>query len=202
MFILPVMGGAILHAQPDAPQARKDYAPRKGICEKLDLSDVQKKQLGDMRMSMRRNAVQLRGKIALARIDLQDLLSADEPDRKSIEKKLTEIAELQTQQKLLRIDHMVDVKKMLTPEQRKKWKDSPHGMRIDGQRMRGHRRGLMMDHRRFMDGCDGMMGNGPGRAETPIPPVGNEDGLSPGAFGCIGENPTLEDFPDEIGTDW
>jgi Spy/CpxP family protein refolding chaperone len=202
VFILPVTGGAILQAQPDTQKARQDDASRKRICEKLDLSDAQKKQLGDMRTSMQRNAVQLHGKNALAKIDLRELLSTDEPDRNAIEKKLNEIAQLQTQQKLLRINHMLDMKKILTPEQLQKWKSTCRGMRIDGQRMRGNRRGMMMEPRGFMDDRNGPMTNRPNMAENFFRPMDNDDEFLDKAPERFGENPMIEDYPDEMETDW
>ncbi len=62
---------------------------------------------------MQKNAIPLQSSIQLARIDLRDLLKAESPDKEAIEKKLNEIAKIQTEQKMLRINHWFDVKKII-----------------------------------------------------------------------------------------
>ena len=158
-------GGAVLHAQParakaqaftKAPAGRAAWMRgRMRMMQKLNLTDVQQKQIENLRTAMQKQAVELRSKIQLDRIDLRELLRADEPNRPAIEKKLDDIASLQTKQKMLRIDHMFDVKKILTPEQQKIWKSEMKPMMFG--RFGGRGMGMMRNNRGMMN-CEGMKG--------------------------------------------
>ncbi len=134
-------GGRVMHGGAGRPAARGFH--RQQMMEKLNLTDAQKKQLDGMRTAMQKEAVQLRSRVQLARIDLRELVRADEPVRSAIEKKLNEIASIQTEQKMLRINHWFDVKKVLTPEQQKIWKEEIRGMMMERTTGFGHRRGMM-----------------------------------------------------------
>ncbi len=152
-----IAGTGAAPAQPGPPARAGRPAVRalhrQALMEKLNLTDAQKKQLDAMRTEMQKKSVEVRGKIQLARIDLRDLMHADDPDRTAIRKKLDEIASLRTQQQLARIDHWFDVRKILTPEQQKIWKSDLRGLMMDHGRQWGDRRGMMGMSQHGMQTC-------------------------------------------------
>jgi Spy/CpxP family protein refolding chaperone len=150
--------------QNPSPQPQK-HPKHEQVKDKLNLSDSQKKQLDELRTSMQRNAVQLRSKIQLARIDLRELLKTDDPDKAAVEKKINEIGQLQTARKMLRINHMFDMKKMLTPEQRTILKNEGRGMWFPCRGLRGNHRGLLRERLFRMDDGRGDFGKSQGMME-------------------------------------
>lgn len=158
-------GGNATMAQPD-PVPHRGQPQRMARMKNLNLTDAQKKQMEELRTSMQKQAVKLRSSVQLDRIDLRELLKADEPNKAAIEKKLDEIAKLQTEQKMLRINHMLDVRKILTPEQLKIWKEGRHGAMMGFLGMEGGRRGSMQRHR-TMRGCADCMIGPPGGMMAP-----------------------------------
>jgi Spy/CpxP family protein refolding chaperone len=109
------------------------------LIESLNLTDEQKTQMHQLRIDKQKQQVQRQSKTQLARIELQELLVADTPDRSAIEKKTKEISDLQHQAKLEMIDHLFKVRSILTPEQQKTFKD--HMLRGAGG-MQGRRHGM------------------------------------------------------------
>jgi Spy/CpxP family protein refolding chaperone len=156
---ITLAGMRMLQAQPDPSRGKRQEIDRQKVFEKLELTDAQKKQLSEIRTAMQKNAVQLACKVSIARIDLRELLTSDEPDRGAIEKKLNDIGQLQTNKKLLRINHFLDMRKVLTPQQFKILKSTFHGIRFDGHKMRGTRSRMMNERRELMDNRGGMIGD-------------------------------------------
>jgi Spy/CpxP family protein refolding chaperone len=109
--------------------------------EKLDLSSEQKSALKDAMREHRKKGIDLRAAVQKKRLDLKELMDAEQPDRKRYEALNKEIADVQLQQKMLLFDMRQSLMNILTPEQRKTWMDSRgEGMRgRDGNR--AHRRG-------------------------------------------------------------
>ncbi len=106
-----------LAAQPD-----EAYASHK-VMGKLNLTEAQKKDVDKIRFDSEKQAIAQRAKLATARLDLRQLLKADNPDKAAIEKKLNEIADLRVQQHMIRLDAWFSINKLLTPEQQKTWRE-------------------------------------------------------------------------------
>jgi Spy/CpxP family protein refolding chaperone len=94
----------------------------KKIMAKLNLTDEQKKSTGDIRVDMEKQEIAQKAKIETARVELQQLFKADNPDKSAIEGKMDEIAKLEVRAKMIRIDSWFAVNKILTPEQQKTWR--------------------------------------------------------------------------------
>jgi len=99
----------------------------------LNLSDEQEAKIKKLRGEMQRMMVQHRSKVQLARMDLRDLMDADTPDRGAIEKKVKEVSDLQVKQRMAMFDHHAEVGKILTPEQKKIWKEKRGEGRMEGR---------------------------------------------------------------------
>jgi len=110
-------------AQTDQQQTRP--APRwkqaKGANE-LKLTDEQKKDIQKIKLDLMQKQIDIRAKIAHARLDYEQLASADSPDEEALAAKMDEISKLQTQLKKNMLDGWFAVNKILTPDQQKIWK--------------------------------------------------------------------------------
>ncbi len=186
---LAFVGAGTLQAQPAPPTQVKKQVIQKKMGDKLNLNDAQKKQLDEMRTTMQKNAVQLHSKIQLARIDLRELLKADEPDKGAIENKLNEIARLQTDQKMLRINHWFEVKKILTPEQMKIWKSEIRGKWFHSREMRGNHGGMMREHREIMKNYRGKMGN-------PLGTIEDSEDMRENPLGMVEDHEYMIEIPE------
>jgi Spy/CpxP family protein refolding chaperone len=118
---------------------------RERAAEKLNLSDAQQKEMRKLRLELERKNTPLQSQIRLARLEIQEQMMADKPDRAKIEKFMKQVSELELQAKLNRLDHQFAVRGILTPDQLKNW-HGPHG---DGpqmqRRMRIYRQGGLMN---------------------------------------------------------
>jgi Spy/CpxP family protein refolding chaperone len=90
--------------------------------QKLNLTDDQRKEIEKMRLEMAKQSVAHQAKVKTARLELAELFKADSPDRAAIEKKVSEIAQMESQGRLLFINHWFSVNKLLNPDQQKIWK--------------------------------------------------------------------------------
>ena len=149
LAVLTIAATSLVIAQPGAGRQmvieRESRGPER-MDQLLNLTDEQEAKIEKLRTEMQRTMVQHRSKVQLARIDLRELMASDAPDRAAVEKKLKEISDLQVKQRMMAFDHRAEVEKLLTPEQKKIWKEHRGDMRRD-VRQRMMRR----------------MGDGPGR---------------------------------------
>lgn len=95
---------------------------RTKIIDELNLTETQKEHFDKVRYETQKKQIELRAKIATARLELQKLMSADSPDKSAVEKKLNEIASLKATMKMNRFNAWLETNKALTPEQQKVWK--------------------------------------------------------------------------------
>lgn len=145
--MLLLSSSSFLKAQPDEPiDQRPMLRQHMRILGDLKLTDDQKKQLEQIRFTFGKELIDHAAKAASARLELQQLFKADNPDKVAIEKKLSEISQIQTQGRMLFVNHWFNVNKMLTPEQQKVWKKAltEHRFAGRGQMMRGGRGGFRM----------------------------------------------------------
>jgi len=113
----------------------------------LNLTDQQQAQMEKMRIEMKKQQVTLQGKIRLLRVEMQELLLAENPDKNAIHKKMKEVSDLQLQEKEAFVDHLFAVRGILTADQQKVWKQH---MRRAGN---GLLEGRMMQRRGGMRDC-------------------------------------------------
>jgi Spy/CpxP family protein refolding chaperone len=71
---------------------------------------------------MQKQTIAQKAKLATARVELQQILKSDAPDKSVIEKKINEIADLGAQKHMIKINSWFAINKLLTPEQQKTWK--------------------------------------------------------------------------------
>jgi protein CpxP len=143
-LLLLIASGAVLYAQPGGRGERGRPDLREQM-EKLDLTPEQKAALRDIRVAMRKQMIDLRADLQKKRLEIGERMQEDAADRNTVEGLTREIADIQVRQKMLLFDSRQDIMKLLSEEQRQKFRD----MERQGQTMRRER---MKD--RFRDSRD------------------------------------------------
>lgn len=154
-FALVMLVPALLFAQ---------MGPMKGECchgwMGLDLDDEQQVKMEKLSLGHRLSTIDLRAEQAKLRLEMKQEMLKDEPSRKALEKLAKGIAANREKMQMNRIDHMLEVRKVLNPDQWKIFVSHHHGKmgRMGGRghrskgcmrdgKMRGDRDGCMMKHR-------------------------------------------------------
>jgi Spy/CpxP family protein refolding chaperone len=86
----------------------------------LDLTKEQRDKIAEIRDKQERNAIRMRADLETARLDMRRLIRADKPDRAAINRQVERMASLRSDLEKARIGMMLDVRDVLTPEQREK----------------------------------------------------------------------------------
>lgn len=94
----------------------------KRMISRLDLTEEQRDAIRPMRFELEKKLIDLNQKIAIARLELRQLLHAETLDQSSIARKMGDISQLRVQQKTLRLENWFEIQKLLTPDQQKSWK--------------------------------------------------------------------------------
>jgi periplasmic protein CpxP/Spy len=149
-FVLAVAltASTALAQQAGQPMNRGANAPRGGpmaMMQKLNLTDDQQAQIRKLHVDFQKKEIQNQAKVRLARLDLSQMMQVDKPDRSALEKAIRDISATETDTKIARMDEMLAIRNVLTPDQQKMWKQQ------------------MMNRRGMMRGRTGMMRRqGPG----------------------------------------
>jgi Spy/CpxP family protein refolding chaperone len=142
-----------------------------------DMTPEQLEKVDALRTGHLKEMLPLRTDLQVKEIELDALWRADEPDAKKIIAKVKEIGGIREKMEIARINHQFDMRKLMTPEQRKAMKKM--GMR-PGMKGKGMGRGMrgMMRGQMGGQGCD-MQGGG--QCGGPQGPMGQD-----GQQGCQG----------------
>jgi Spy/CpxP family protein refolding chaperone len=92
------------------------------IIKKLNLTKEQKIDANKIKVDMEKQLIAQKAKIETARLELREIFKEDSPDKSDIEKKLSEIADLEVQTHMIRVDSWFSVNTILTPEQQIVWR--------------------------------------------------------------------------------
>jgi Spy/CpxP family protein refolding chaperone len=95
--------------------------PAHFISRYLSLSESQKKKMESLDQSFRAKLQETRTQLDEKRAELSDMLGESSPDHEKIKDKVSEIASLQAQLQRETIDHLQEVRSILTPEQEDKF---------------------------------------------------------------------------------
>jgi Spy/CpxP family protein refolding chaperone len=95
----------------------------------LGLTDDQQDELRDLQFAMKKKMIDLKAALQKAQIEMQELMSEDDPNVSAIKRQLNAIAEAQTDLKFEMISTMITARNVLTEEQREliKEKKQMHG---------------------------------------------------------------------------
>lgn len=97
---------------------------RMQFADELNLTEQQQKQMDQIRDEAMRKQIDRRAEISKLRLDLRQLVKAENPDQSAIEKTMKEIASLRSSAESHRLNTWFNINKILTPEQQKVWKDA------------------------------------------------------------------------------
>src|SRR5262245_31403711 len=92
------------------------------LVQNLGLSDEQQRQVRPLLLNYAKEAIRDRADIAVTRLEIRQLLSANQPDLSKVKDMLQNIAAKETQLRFARITTMQDIRKLLTPEQQEQWR--------------------------------------------------------------------------------
>jgi protein CpxP len=101
--------------------ARIRQKPIRGYLDLIALSDEQKRQVEDIRRDFLPKVEGIRQSLRQQRLQLNDLLFTEAPDMKTIAEKSGEISALQTKLEREVIDHILQEKDLLSPEQKREF---------------------------------------------------------------------------------
>jgi Spy/CpxP family protein refolding chaperone len=124
--------------------------------QRLGITAEQTAKIRQQTSAFRKTQIRNRADVEVKRVELRDLLSADQPDRVAIDKKLDEISASRLAQEKAAVDFRLSIRDVLTPDQRQKLEQMRHGVPEHGP---GPRRGRP--------------GGSGGPSAPPGPPPGN-----------------------------
>ena len=138
----------------------------------------QLEKMDALRTAHVKEMVPLRADLKVKEIELDALWRADEPDAKKIIAKVKEIGDLREKLEVAGINHRFEMRKLMTPEQRKAMKGMGMGRGMMGRGMGCGKRGMM----RGQMGGQGCGMQGGGQCGMPGPMMGQ--GGPPGCQDC------------------
>jgi Spy/CpxP family protein refolding chaperone len=144
-----------------------------------DMTPEQLEKIDALRAAHLKEMSPLRTDLQLEEIELEGLWRSDEPDAKKIIAKVKEIGDIREKMEVARINHQFDMRKLMTPEQRKAMKGMGMGRGMMGKGMGRGMRGMMGGQ---MGGCPmggqgcGMQGGGQCGMQGPMMGQGGQQG--------------------------
>jgi len=109
--------------------------PRKTIARRLELTEGQKKKFEAVEEETKKEMKASQKQIKEIGEKFKAELQKDTPDRNAVHRHIQELSKVRTRMEIKRMDSMLELRKMLTPEQREKFKHmvghrrSPRGKR-------------------------------------------------------------------------
>jgi Spy/CpxP family protein refolding chaperone len=134
-------GGAALAALPD-PDPAAAGPDLERIQQQIGLNDAQLGQLKKVWRDERKGNIKRRADMAIARMEMEELLDAPTVDEKALNAKVKELSDLQASALRARVDSRLALRKVVNPEQQQKLRRlmrEQRWHRQDGQRPRGER---------------------------------------------------------------
>ncbi len=105
--------------------------------KELSLTDEQVTKITDINKEHRKKMLDYKEKLAPKEIQLKKLLLEDTVDMAKVRLLLKEIGDLRVELQALRIEHRLDIEKVLTPDQKAKMRQ--HRMHMMKKGMKGHK---------------------------------------------------------------
>jgi Spy/CpxP family protein refolding chaperone len=105
--------------------------------EKLGITAEQAAKIRLQTFEFRKAQIRTRADLQVKRLELHELLAADNPERAAIDKKLEEISAAQLAQRKSEVDYRLNMRNTLTSEQRQKLQHMKEEFRHRGPEGRG-----------------------------------------------------------------
>jgi Spy/CpxP family protein refolding chaperone len=113
----------IVMAQP-GPE-RDLEGSREKFSDKLNLTEKQEDQIAALRSDFQLKMIDLNADLQKLELKLKAKVHTDDPDRNAIHKAVDKISEKEGEIQKLRLDHRLEVRSLLTDEQRKTFNSMP-----------------------------------------------------------------------------
>ena len=94
-----------------------------GPWAQLKLSDDQRQRLEDVHYRHLKKVIPMQSDLRLAALDLRHLMHAENPDARAIDAQIDKIASMRASVGKARVASLLEARAILTPEQRKMWRD-------------------------------------------------------------------------------
>ncbi len=117
---IAAVGATVWAAAPERPANRPRPASFK---ETLGLTEDQAAKIQALRVDFMKARIQHQAAVKVARLELAELMGANTVDEKAVQLKVKQLGDLQATGLKARVDHQLAVQKILTPEQRAKFKE-------------------------------------------------------------------------------
>lgn len=114
-LVIITIGTAVAFNPPEPPKSQR-------MMDKLNLTDTQKEQFQKISFDTQKKQIETRAKLESSRLDLRRLMTSDALDKGAIEKKLAEIASIETSLKMNHLNGWMEKNKILNADQQKIWK--------------------------------------------------------------------------------
>jgi Spy/CpxP family protein refolding chaperone len=129
------------------------------VIASLGLDDKQKEDIESIHLRCRKEAIRKRAAVAVAQLDLKEILGKEPVDIGAAEAKIKEIEGIKADLEILHIRSIEEIKTKLTPEQKKKFTSLVGMGQMGGMGMTGMGDGMMG----MKDGMMGMRGHRQGK---------------------------------------
>jgi len=121
-MIVLVLDATLLTAQPAHSRRDREFGGRQCL-QALNLSETQEQAIRELRRKHTKELIPLRSQAQSVELDLEAALDAEEPDLAQVNRLVEEKSKIRAEITKKRIAHRIAMVKLLTPEQRKKWRD-------------------------------------------------------------------------------
>jgi Spy/CpxP family protein refolding chaperone len=136
--------GAQEHQGQDSPEGRR-HAFREKMAEELGLTEDQQAQIDAQRQEHAEAMRTIRTRLQESRSSLKDELEKSDPDSGLVESLVEEINELMGVRLRQRVERVLLMKDVLTPEQEEKFKEHIEDMKEKRKSRKGQSRGMRPD---------------------------------------------------------
>ncbi len=127
--------GLVVAATAQERPQREARPSRAGLEAELGLSADQATQMRNLRAEGRKQAIRHRADLAIARLELEELMDAPTVDEKAVAAKVKAVSDLQAAALKARVDERLEMRRLLSPEQQENLKRlAPRGRRGQGAR--------------------------------------------------------------------
>ena len=132
--------------------------PHEHMKQMLELTDDQQEKIEALHLELDKKIIPLKSEMGIKQAELEALMVEDNPGEKAVAGKIKEIGDLRTKMHTLKSAMVLDMRQLLTPEQRLKFDKGhmhmKHGMHGEGMKMK-----------KMHGNCKGHCGDGCKRAE-------------------------------------
>jgi Spy/CpxP family protein refolding chaperone len=193
-----VLGVALLSLGSVALVWAQPQRDRDRIHQKLDLTDQQREELKALHFNTARGQIKMRADLKIARLELKEILTRAEPNRKEVDQKLDQIAKIQTDLRKSQIDRKLAIREILDEEQLAKLRELKRDREMWHRKGKPSFRGPGRDFRPRLRGYrTRVFENGSNECPLARPQLffPAEEPPLPPELGFLGEPDFLEDTP-------